>query len=499
MAAGLIGAGVWAGCASGCSSGAPTTSGSPLTDVMNRELDVPTRVASVEPARSLAGVDPVAVAATQKSFRDIAWAAKEHPALRKQVLASMLNDPDAEVAAAARETVKLLLPRETSREVVVYLSQTAGERGWTDFVPPLIRSLSRPLAGVEEAERAERKAIEALSPGKTVEEVVFGVFLDPPDLAPTYGMDWALRFRADAWDLLARLDASGAMRTRLLAGASGGDATVATIRRCVADLRAMPITGDELKWVTSLQSAEAKKNAAWWGEAASAIARGEAMGPLGVRHAEAIRWASRHQPSWQRASREELVGVLRGRLKGRLVHQRRIESPEARVTETLDEWGDRLRWGDLIALLVIDEAVRQPGVADALVAQAGMDRRDETTEYGGAMIFAEVAERAPEGLAGDRVLAVLFPPRPGQRQGDQKFIASEDMIRASDRAVAHYHFHAQEERNQAYAGPSTGDLVYAARSGRTCVVFTSIGERELAVDVYQPDGIVIDLGSIVAK
>mgnify|MGYP001627977827 FL=1 len=70
------------------------------------------------------------------------------------------------------------------------------------------------------------------------------------------------------------------------------------------------------------------------------------------------------------------------------------------------------------------------------------------------------------------------------------------MIRFSDRALAHYHFHANERNNEKYAGPSRADYINAETSGRTSLVFTSIKEDELNVDLYQPNGVVIDLGII---
>jgi hypothetical protein len=70
------------------------------------------------------------------------------------------------------------------------------------------------------------------------------------------------------------------------------------------------------------------------------------------------------------------------------------------------------------------------------------------------------------------------------------------MIEQGDRSLAHYHFHAQQPRNAKFAGPSPGDLAYASRYGRTCLVFTSIREDRLGVDLYQPDGTIIDLGEI---
>lgn len=80
--------------------------------------------------------------------------------------------------------------------------------------------------------------------------------------------------------------------------------------------------------------------------------------------------------------------------------------------------------------------------------------------------------------------------------GDDVFVASSDMIEQSDHALAHFHFHVQRWSNRGYAGPSWGDLEYALRHGRICVVFTGISRDELDVDVYFPSSEVVDLGSI---
>ena len=94
------------------------------------------------------------------------------------------------------------------------------------------------------------------------------------------------------------------------------------------------------------------------------------------------------------------------------------------------------------------------------------------------------------------MIARLFAPRPASRIGDERFVASADMLRSSDRALAHYHFHVQKWGNARFAGPSTDDRVYAWRQGRTCLVFTGIRKGVLAVDYYQPNGLILDLGEI---
>jgi hypothetical protein len=485
----------------------PSFKGDPLLEVANHTEPTRNRVAAVEAAKVEAASDGSRKAAAQRVFRDVAWTSADPAGVRLAVLKALIDDPDPKIAEDARATAKLLLPKERSIEVVTYLSTTAVQRGWTDCIPPLIRSYSRTpasigwIGGVQEADRPERLAIQSLSGGRPVEQVVFENFLKPPELASTYGMDWAKRFRADAWDLLARLDVDGSMRVQMLAAQpdDGTDEVVLQIRRCVKELHAMPLTGDELKWMMSLVDPKKRDNSQWWEQTSKAIASctdAARSNVLNIRHAEAIHWASTVHPQWLSASREELLSQLKERLAQRTIHQRNIESGKYRVSEALDHWESRLRWADLICILAIDDIVRQPQVVQALATQAELDRRDETTEYGGILTLKTGVADPRTKPAALQWVAMLYPPRPGQRQGDERFIASDDMIAASDLAMAHYHLHAQKEKNGSYAGPSPGDLMYAARSGRNCIVFTTLGGGLMDVDYYQPDGIVIDLGEI---
>jgi hypothetical protein len=502
-------AAVWGSAAvlGACSSGKPPQD--PLVVVGSRGEVAHARLEALKELRAEAPTDAVRRTATQRVYRDVAWTYGEPVGLRMAVLDAMITDPDPKSVDQAHETIKLMLPRERSLDVVAYLCRAAVDKGWTDCIPSLIRSYSRLPSQVgwvgvnEEKSRPERGAIEALSAGKPVDRVVFDAFLKPPDLAETYGLDWAQRFRADAWDLLARLDTDGSMRVQMLAEVpeEGADQLIKDIRRCVRELRAMPLTGDELKWLISLSDPKKPGNAAWWAEAAKAIASvGEdgRRGVLHLRHAEAIRWTAVKHPQRLNATRQELLSELRAKIGRRTIHQRTAESGEYRVHETMDRWESRLRWGDLISLLAIDEAVREPGVASALLTQAELDRKDTTTEYGGALMLRSALPKLSEAAskAPGEFIAMLFPPRAGQRQGDEKFIASDDMVGASDLALAHYHLHVQKTRNDEFAGPSPGDLIYAARAGRSCVVLTQVGTDRLDIDYYQPDGVVIDLGEL---
>jgi hypothetical protein len=251
----------------------------------------------------------------------------------------------------------------------------------------------------------------------------------------------------------------------------------------------LPETRDELAWLTSLRSTRTPAHQEWWTKTAAIVGTLDQSrtGKLSIRHLEPIRWSAAYHPEWLNTSRESLLSELASRLEGRKLRPRTEREPgEPRpAPQTLADWRDRLSWGDAISILVTDEALRRPEIAAALFAQAAMDKEDRTAEYGGLL-------RAEESTFG----IVLFPPRPGARRGDNEFVASIDMFAQGDHALAHYHFHAQDMHNSGYAGPSAGDLDYADRYGRLCLVFTWTSTDILNADLYTPEGAVIDLGEV---
>jgi hypothetical protein len=464
-----------------------SSSGDPLADFRDRSRGVPQRVACIGPARAQAAGDPARLAAVNAALDTAAWESREPFPVRAAAIRTLLSDPDPAVYGPAKAKAAVALPREPSREVVQSICDIAAERGWTDLVPAIIRSYSRVVPMVpDEHDRSERRALEQLHPGRGVDDVILQAFANPP-LGVEAGEEARRAFRADAWDALARLDRDGVARRHALPTLTydPGDRTMAAIAACLRDLRALPLTGEEIRWAESLQDPAKPANAAWWSQAASAIAQVHAQDALSLRHAEIIRWAASNRPQWLAASREQLLREAHGRFDGR-EHYARTADPDAyRPRDRMGDAERRVTWADLLSLLVLDDAVHSPAVVASIFAHAGLDQKDETTEYGG------ILNLAPAGSE-----AVLYPPRPAERQGDTRFIASRDMIAASDRSAAHYHFHVQRWRNSDLAGPSTGDLEYAQRFGRACLVFTGVKEGVLAVDYYQPDGVVVDIGTI---
>jgi hypothetical protein len=155
----------------------------------------------------------------------------------------------------------------------------------------------------------------------------------------------------------------------------------------------------------------------------------------------------------------------------------------------------------VLAVLVVDDAILEPGVAAELFAQAIKDRADTSTEHGGLLWAGENACAKVESSRTEHgaFRVTLFEPRPTQRKNDRTFIAPDEMFGADARAAAHYHFHVQVAANSEYASPGRGDLEYATAHGRSCIVLTSVREGVMNVDYYQRGEVVIDLGEVRTK
>lgn len=484
-----------------CSSGPSQT---PITDMRNPALSENARIEAMEAAWSASKPGTPDREMARNAMKDLVWSPATPSQLRIRIVGNLMDSPDPAEAADAREMAKLILPREKSRQMVTLLADIAGTRGWEDFIPALIRSYSRWIPEVKDSERAERIALNKLSKGRPVEHLVFDAFVSPPQAEETYGLNWQDRLRSDAWDLLGRLDADGSMRIGLITSldapgmVKGDDRVLQTIRACFKELRAIPLTGDELKWAMRLRDEKLTENATWWAACRGVIAGldFDRTGPLALRHAEPIRWAGQHRTEWLSMTRAELKNLLMERVKGRSLNVRSAEPPAVgrSYRENIEAWDDRLRWGDFLSMLVIDEALQEPNIAPALTRFAELDRKDTTTEYGGIIRQSTAAESTENNAP--KFITVLYPPRPGQRMGDTQFIASDDMVANSDTALLHFHFHAQSTSNRGYSGPSYADLEYARRYGRNCIVFTSITEGVLGIDYYQANFAIIDLGQI---
>jgi hypothetical protein len=487
LCAGLQLAGLTCGLA-GC--GGSTRDSDPLTEIRDPRLGEKRRTQAIEQVWADAEAGKLDKVTAREELKTVAWSAGWPDKMRLTALRCLASDTTEKGQADTRSMFKLMLPREPNREVTAFLCSTVTARGWKDATPALVRSLARVWPDVPDRERPEYLAISSLNAPKSVQEVVYDVFLQPPEEGGAFGLIPADRVRADAWDLLARVDPDGSVRARLLSSpeAAGEPAIVADMKAAEEELRCLPLSGDELTWLSALRS---EANRAWWEQTRTAVAGIDMQKApkLQLRHLEPINWASLYKTEWLSASRAELLSEVRARLDKRERHRRKAGDYESwrPRPEGLQDSEAQLSWADLLTILVIDDAVRQPGVVQSLFAQAAMDTEDKSAEYGG-LLRASDAKNPAE--------AVLYPPRPSARRGDKQFVASTDMIQQGATALAHFHFHVQEPRNASFAGPSPDDLNYAARYGRSCLVITSVAVGAMDIDYYQPDGVVIDLGAI---
>lgn len=468
----------------------------PMSQVRDSRLSTKARIAAIERRWASASQGPRERQAAREDLKTVAGPSAWPVPLRLAAFKALADDRSEEGDTDTHRLTLLMLPREQDRGMTTFLAELAGTRGWSDATPALVRSLSRSWEKVRDEDRPEAKAIRTLNPEQGLAEVVWGVFVAPPEDRSVLRPVTTERIRADAWDLLARLDPRGEQRAEWLVTApEQATGAIADLRACLRDLRCAPLTGDELRWLASLRDFNKPANRAWWDAATAAVATTDPVrtGRLQLRHIAAIHWAAAQGSPWLAADRAALLSELRGKLGSRPVYRRVRGDREGSVpsTERLAQVEATILWGDLLVALVIDRSLAGTRLARTLRAQSQMDRDDDSAEYGGLLVASPPHSDPPFNV-------VLYPPRPGDRRGDREFVASTDMIVQSDHALAHYHFHAQKPRNTEYAGPSQADMVYAARLGRACVVFTSIRVDTLNADVYFPGGEVLDLGTIVA-
>lgn len=477
----------------GCSGGGTRVEGDPL--LIAREAGVPAgrRVEAIQEAKAQVALGQADGAVTRYALKELAWDLETPELVRAAALEAVLWDEGA--AEDSRQLVKEMLPTEPGRGSVAVMATAAAEHGWLDATPALVRSLARPVEGVEDRERAEYRALEAMYPGQDLAAVAVGVFMDPQTEPGPAGLRLDMRVREAAWDVVGRLAADGTARSALLDGAAGGNEAGLAI---AADLRAVrdalgvtPARGEEVRWALRLVEERSGRLGGWWTQTRSAVA---GLGPTGregleLRHLEPVRWAGQHRSEWLTASRQELLEELGSRVSGRQVYSRTkaIEGLANANAERLSTERDRVVWGDALAMLVIDEALADPGVRAAILEAAEVDHNDSSTEHGG-MLWADA----------DGFHAQAFLPRGTAAPDDRRFTAPREMIDYSSAALAHYHFHVADWRNRDYAGPSPGDMDYAERFGRACVVFSGLSRGVLDADVYFPGGVVVDLGEVRA-
>ena len=472
-----------AGCSGGSGGGTREAAAPDSVVITDEEQRISTRRAAIEGAR-LQFERGVSDEVLRESLKEVAWSRRARQDLRLESLEALLAD-EANLSDT-RNMLRLMIPTESAWsewDVLRYMGEVAAQKGWVDLAPSFVVSLARVRPQAPDSERPEYLALVDLVGEDEIPDLVFDVFAGLIEGSVTRERD-----RLDAWSLLNRLDPDGVrtgQRLRALSLDGRNDALLEALKRGADELGVVARTGEEFAWLGRLDDPE---HASFWATSSGAVRvlTERQRRALALRHLPAIEWASRHAPEWLGATREFLLTHIEGRLDGRTVYLRGSTRSSGQ-RELFRRTKDGLSWGDALIVCVALEALDDPGLASEIFRQADIDHNDRSTEHGGVV--------TTDGSS-DLFFATHYPPRPSQRFGDNRFVASPEMIEQSSTALVHYHFHASELRHAEYAGPSAGDLDYSAHYGRSALVFTFVNGDTLAVDYYQPDRVVVDLGTL---
>ncbi len=416
----------------------------------------------------------------RESLKKVAWGRRQSAELRALAVDALLADDPADT----RTMLGLITPTESSVEMLRVICDRAVANNWVELTGPLVRSWSRRIPGVSREGRPEPEAVAALHPSQPIEDTVFSVFA-------TTGTDrpFAEKERRAAWEVMGLLDPTGtaaAQRVALLDDQSD-DPLILAVRDSAVSLAAVPVTQQQLEWLTLLRENENRAFFTTAKELVAALTPPQREG-LALRHAAALVATDALAQDRLRATRTELLSELTQRLSSRTKTVRTAEGTSRNTTaEGLDD--ATLSYADALHVLIIDDVLQTPAVTAALFEQADRDHLDTSTELGG--LFRAIDTTPALGYQ-----PVLYPPRPAQRRNDTTFIAAPEMFTQHPDALAHFHFHAQKERNARYAGPGPGDTAYADAFGRANIVLTFVDPDTLAVDYYHPGGTTLDLGRI---
>ena len=378
-------------------------------------------------------------------------------------------------------TLRRTVPRIESWGWLERICQIISERGWKELTPALVSSWARPWQYLkDDLARPEYLALVKLHGAPAnVTELVFGLLVESRG-AGQEGL------RSRCWDLLHRLGQRERL-IELLAGEepAADDAMLQDLRAGAVELGLVPHNREEILWLRKLRE---PKRAEFWSRAVAVV---QTLSPqrraeLAVRDLPILVSASLYEPELLDLSADDLYARVHELLGDRkhYVQSANYDGVAPSSRQLVSEFRGQLTWGDLAAILMACRALAVTQLVDHVFDYAERDKLDETTEYGGIIALD----------AKDRFELREF--QPAIRRHDREFISSQAMLDAAYTSLFHFHLHAQDYRNDQYAGPGHGDSNYADNVRANCLVFTFMNRDTINVDYYRHDNVVVDLGEI---
>ncbi|QDU34213.1 hypothetical protein KS4_22780 [Poriferisphaera corsica] len=410
-----------------------------------------------------------------KSLHGLVWN-DSHPLPLRQRATELLI---AENQYAFLESANDLITLVDQWNMIIYLLDLAKQNRWQSFTIAAVHSWARTSTLYTDSDRPERDFIQILNPTQTPRQTLLKILTGnyhgtPPTNRPQSAMLTTKRHQIAAWLVLTRIMPQSDLYAAL-AAADRNSQISQDLYTAKQSLTQLPTTREGLLWINYLLHNQTPLGSP---DSFSDLAPTDPY------------WQStlhiRHLPVAIRHKRSEKINPTAKSIRKYLSKQTpylRTDHPH-QAEESFSQQADQLSPADLLIIQNIIEAVQSPAVLQLLFEQADRDIKDTTTELGGVLTWNE----------SNQFIAQPFPPE--IRAHDRKFYASNQLIKSMYTGLAHYHFHAQKHKNHQFAAPGKGDQNFADRLGTHAVVFTFISTNTLNVDYYQPNGIVIDLGTI---
>ncbi len=443
----------------------PTPVDDPVVFILDRDKDPARRLAAAKQLGKLSESSDPKRAVT--ALHRVLWSDSQPTDLRLWSMGRLIeHDPDA----------FWVIAQQRIREVDLWpvlkpLIERSAKRGDPGFTVALVRSYTRESQLYPDDQRPERAAIVTLNPGISVEQAVWGVLVSGDESITTSE-------RIDAWTLTNRLVGPG--RARALLSQALSEHPLILDLKSAHWLQVLPSNRETVLWLMQVRG---ESGGAYWKRAeqlAGRLTDSQHQG-LELRHLPALVLADE---SDLRLDKPALLARVRRRLASVKATTRTEPGIAMQLpSESLTDHAESLCFADLLAIELLMDSLTDRATVASLFTQADRDLSDTTTEHGGVLVDKD-----------GQIIAMPFPA--SLRAHDEKFYSSDALIRRMYTGLAHYHFHAQQYPNAAFAGPGAGDLAFADRLRPTAVVFTFIDHDTLGVDYYQPGGVVVDLGTI---
>ncbi|MAJ46173.1 MAG: hypothetical protein CMJ57_02460 [Planctomycetaceae bacterium] len=395
---------------------------------------------------------------------------------RKAAFSRLLrHDPD-----QLDEALSTSLSRIEPADYRAWIITRLGELDRKQLTKAIIRSWAMPTAyWNRDQRRAEPEALALMYGGQ--DKVPVALLDTLLNASPTIERNlrarcWELMVTTGQTDLLIELINDDEL--------TGSDPLLLDMRRSVNELGVVPKNKEEILWIRELQTPAYER---YWKQMSEAFALLEESrrSQLSTRELAVAVAAAQHRPELLELDDQALYDLLKREIGQ---HGTRYNADfsgwKIDITERLSDVRDKVTWGDLLAMLLAREALRDTPFQTHLFDQADRDMIDTTTEFGGVIRLD----------AQGRFELVEHPAR--SRISDEKFLAPQSLFDDGYTALFHFHNHAQKYDNRRHAGPHMGDLQYAEETGANCLVFTFVKPDLLNVDFYRSDAVVVDLGTI---